>query len=257
MKRILQYAFNILLLEIFVLVSAFFPQYSGMFFFLYFIALMGVILLITGRSTRRIIKDLEELTDAEVILKVDQDTVLKLRAKDRAYKEEMGKQVKYQLMYFMLMIFLIVLFSSGELRATIFSWARFIVGDKNQVLLNFLQYQILYLIFFAFSFSGYRILGSVSKEKTPFSITVPSRYIVTTKGIIIDDRLPLKFPIEVKNWRVDNSRRFVELELSSHPFAAGGALGTATTFRLRLYSQRPRELWDVLKRYVKIREEQV
>ncbi|RLE63104.1 MAG: hypothetical protein DRJ47_09795, partial [Thermoprotei archaeon] len=60
MSKIMQYVLNIVLLEVFVIVSSFVPQYSGMFFIVYFIAIMVVVVFFTGKSARKILRELEE-----------------------------------------------------------------------------------------------------------------------------------------------------------------------------------------------------
>jgi len=251
----MQYVLNIVLLEVFVIVSSFVPQYSGMFFIVYFIAIMVVVVFFTGKSARKILRELEELMDAEVLFRARKETIAKLRARDRGYEKEMGGQAKYQIGYLLLLSFFIFLFSNQSLRSYIAYIAEGIVGKEDVIMLNFIQYQLLYTLFFLLSFVGFRFLGKYSKGGPTPSLMVPSSYIITSRGIILEDRLPLSFPLKVKNCKINSSRRFLELEFERHPLQSGMTMMASTgSFKVRLYAPNPKEVWNIIRNNVTVEE---
>jgi len=77
------------------------------------------------------------------------------------------------------------------------------------------------------------------KQQLPL---MPSRYIVTDRGIVIPGVMgfALKFPLKGYSVKLDEKRSFVEIE--------GRGL------RLRLYTSRPRRLYDLITRLSRERE---
>jgi len=228
-------------MEMFVIVSAFFPQYSRMLFIAYIIVTIAVIVLMTGRSAGKIIREIEDIMDGEIIVNVKRESILKLQSKDPEYSKEMRKGLTRQLYYFILMILLLMLFNTPYPRILV-SLLVSSIGIKTPVWENFMYYQFLYLLFYLISMIGYRGLSKLSPQQEAMIIS-PTQYTITSKGMVLDNRTPLKFPLKISSYRVNNKRKFLELEILQYPMP----MASNVPVRIRLYSNNPRELLEKIK----------
>ena len=79
---LLQYGLGAALMVVFAYMSANYPEHTGLFFTLYFVVFLGVLLLLTGRQARGILRDIEQVSRGEVIYEAPSAEVVKLREKD-------------------------------------------------------------------------------------------------------------------------------------------------------------------------------
>ena len=103
-----------------------------------------------------------------------------------------------------------------------------------------------YLILMILFMSVSRFSGGGAME----TMTIPSQYRVTRRGLIIDERLAYRFPLKVKRISRDKSRKYVELVVSGTP----GFKQSRVTSKIRLYTNRVEELYKILKSNVEIEE---
>lgn len=232
-----QYILGVALLLLFAYVNAMFPEYTTAFFILYFAAFMGILLVVTGRQAKGILKDLEYVSSGALIYEAPRDEVLRLRERDFEYtRPELSAQVRIALLPFLLIIAFFVLYSLPQVRNFFAALASSLTPSRNLAL--FLSFVMLYGLFYVASvLSG---LYSRRLQARVGTLSIASTYKITSNGLIVDDRLPVKFPI--KGRVVVNARRkFVEIEMEQR------VMGSTVKQRLRLYHPEPSKLAALLR----------
>jgi len=252
MRRILSYLLNIGLLAIFAFISVYVPQNIYSFVILiYILVFLAVNFIIVGISAKKIFKDLVYVSEGETIFEETKKTVQLLRRKDKLLvqesKLELKSYVKNVVAVILMFLIIMLIVNVPLLRETIISVPRefFLTHLKDEKVSLFLSYMIFYLILMVVSMGFSRTLGKGGAMET---VTIPSQYRVTKRGLVIDERLAYKFPLKVKRISRDASRKYVELVVSGTP--AFGQSGV--TSRIRLYTNRVEELYKILKSNVEI-----
>jgi len=237
---LLQYGLGAALMVVFAYVNANYPEHTGLFFVLYFLVFMGVLLLLTGRQARGILREIEQVSKGEVIYEVPASEVAKLREKDfENTRPELAAQAKYAMMPFLIILLFLTLYSLPWVRDTFLSIGESLTQDVK--LANFLSFLTFYGVFYVLSV----VVGTLARrsQSRTGTLQIASKYRVTSRGIIIDDRLPIAFPIKGR-MTVNTRRKFVELELEQQ------IMGSKVKQRVRLYNPEPSKLAALLKPYV-------
>lgn len=239
-KHLLQYGLGVALMLVFAYVNANYPEHTGFIFALYFLVFMGVLLLLTGRQARGILRDIEKVSRGEVLYEVSASEVAKLREKDfEKTRPELAAQVRYAMLPFLTILLFLAIYSLPWVREAFLDVGRSFTDDVK--LANFISFLALYVIFYAVSV----VVGFAAKrsQSRVGSLQIASRYKVTTQGILIDERLPIAFPLKAKV-SVNSKRKFVELELEQQ------VMGSKVKQRIRLYSPEPSKLAALLKPHI-------
>ena len=232
-----QYVLGVLAMVLFAYVSSYYPQYNMEMMVAYFVFLMLIMFAFTGKQAGQMMRDLQEIQAGEVVYKARKETVAKLKEKDFAkLREEMSGQWKMMLVGFLPLLIIILVFYVPPMRAAVFSLGWYFTDDKQ--LANFISFLILYASFYVFSvpFSIY----SMGRQAREGALSVAGEYVVTDKGILVDNRLPIRFPLKGKV-EVNARRRFVEVHTTQ------STMGMEVKTRVRLYSPEPTKLARTLK----------
>ena len=239
----LQYGLGMALMVIFAYVNANYPEHTGLFFTLYFVVFMGILLLLTGRQARGILRDIEQVSKGEVIYEAPSTEVAKLREKDfENTRPELAAQAKYAMLPFLAILLFLVMYSLPWVRDYFLNLGRSFTDDAK--LANFLSFLMFYGVFYIFSVAT-GIAARKFQGKTG-TLQIASKYKVTTRGLLVDERLPIVFPVKGRI-TVNSRRKFVELELEQQ------VMGTRVKQRVRLYNPEPSKLAALLKPYVQER----
>ncbi|UNQ72959.1 DUF2208 domain-containing protein [Infirmifilum sp. NZ] len=232
-----QYLLGLVLMVLFAFMNANYPDKTWLFFTLYLLVFMGIIFLITGRQARSIFRDIEEIKSGEVLLEANPEEVLRLREKDMDKTQgELAAQVKASLIPFVTMILFIVVFYVPPLRSFFSSIGSSLSTDQRTA--NFYSFLAMYGAFYVLSL----ITGLYTRrlQARTGTLTIATKYVITTKGIIVDDRLPVKFPIQ-GSLKTDTKRKFVEVTLKQQ------VMGNEVKQRVRLYTPEPSKLASIIK----------
>lgn len=233
---------SLTLLVVFSYVSSNHPEFSSWFFIIYMVAMLIITTAIAGRSAATLLRDAEFVKSGKPLLTVSKEEATRIRAKDRELEKELSKQAKPLIVQPLVLFVLLFVFMVPGLRDTLVTSLSGIFFSflQNQRLQLFIAFTVLYGTFMAVSYlANYAINKSL--QKMGGRLEVPAYYTLTDKGLILEDRLPLKAPLNVEEIKVDTRRRYVEIKLKSLP-AAGGSTG-----RIRLYTDNPRELENRLR----------
>ncbi len=231
-----QYLLGLVLMVFFAYMNANYPDKTWLFFMLYLLAFMGIIFLITGRQARSTLRDLEEVKSGEKVLEADPLEVLKLRERDVEYQSELAAQAKVSLVSLLSIITFIVVVSVPPLRGFFDAIGHALAQDQKTA--TFYSFLALYGTFYVFSLvSG---LYTRRLQAKTGSLIIATKYLVTTKGIIVNDSIPVKFPIRGAVV-TDSRRKFVEVHLER------SYMGTTVKQRIRLYTEEPSKLAGILK----------
>ncbi|OYT61699.1 MAG: hypothetical protein B6U69_03130 [Thermofilum sp. ex4484_15] len=250
-----QYLISLVTLEVLVFITAFLPSLSGLFFILYFIMIMGVTALLTGKAAKKTLKDLKYISSGVKLYEEGKETIAKIRERDYMLKRELGVQSKAMMLQLLASVIFMIIFFVPNLRNAIV----YGIGDNFKALVGsaigkelkeklalFVGYQAIYLSFFLISILTTELTSKYLTRKGHKNLMVSSHYVVTDRGIIIDGRLPIRFPVDLSKLRVNAPRGFVELEIgevtSSSPMGGRGAS------RVRLYASKPKELASIIKK---------
>lgn len=236
---IVQYLIGIILVVLFAFINAMFPEQTGLFFLLYFVMFMGLIFLITGRQARGILRDLDHINRGVLIYEAPRDEILKLRERDFQHtRREISAQMKYAMLPFLSMILFLVIYSVPQIRELFMGIGSSLTQDKQ--LASFFSFLSLYGFFYAFSVS----LGLYARraQARVGALSVATTYRITSAGLIVDERLPVRFPIKGRVI-VNTRRKFVEIETEQ------SVMGSKVKQRLRLYHPEPSKLASLLKSY--------
>jgi uncharacterized membrane protein len=235
---VLQYLIGVVLLVVFAFLNANFPGYTSLIFILYFVALMLVMFVLMGRQTRGLLKDLDEVKSGEVLYRSDTSEVLKLRERDLQNSQpELMAQFKASMIPFASLLILILVFYIPQLRDFFLQLGK-VLAPANEKMASFFEYLLLYGFFYIVSLvSGFYARRLQSKTGT---LVIATSYTVTSKGVVVDERMPVKFPLK-GNILVDSRRKFVQLETLQQ------VMGTTVKQRIRLYSPEPSKLASLIK----------
>jgi uncharacterized membrane protein len=237
---LLQYGLGVALMVVFAYMNANYPEHTGLFFTLYFVVFLGVLLLLTGRQARGILRDIEQVSRGEVIYEAPSAEVAKLREKDfENTRPELAAQVRYAMLPFLAILLFLIVYSLPWARNAFLNLGRSVTEDAK--LANFLSFLAFYGVFYVFSVAT-GILARRFQSRTG-TLQIASKYKVTTRGLLVDDRLPIAFPVKGRI-TVNSRRKFVELELEQQ------VMGSRVKQRVRLYSPEPSKLAALLKPYV-------
>jgi len=237
---LLQYLIGLVLLVVFAFLNANFPQYTSWIFLLYFIALMSIMFVLMGKQTQTLLKDLDEIKKGETLYKSNMEEVVKLREKDlqNTQPELMGQFKATLVPFFSLLVFIFV-FYIPQVRDFFFQAGR-MLAPVDTKMASFFEYLFLYGFFYVISLiSGLYTRRLQAKTGT---LVIATNYVVTSKGVIVDERMPIKFPLK-GNIVVDSRRKFVELETVQQ------VMGSTVKQRIRLYASEPSKLANLLKTY--------
>jgi len=253
-----QYLIGLLTLEALAFITAFFPGMSGIFFILYFVLFMGITALLTGRAAKRTLSDLKYVSGGVKLYEEGKESISKIKERDYMLRKELSVQTKAMLLQMLtFVIFMVIVFMPNLRDAIVYGVGGYFKGllahltDANlrDKIALFIGYQTIYLGFFVTSIATTTLSSNYLRRKGHQNLMISSHYLVTDRGIIVDGRLPIKFPIDVSKVKVNAPRRFVELEVGEAP-AAGGLMGGAKgTSRVRLYASKPKELASIIKKY--------
>ncbi|QOJ79449.1 DUF2208 domain-containing protein [Infirmifilum lucidum] len=232
-----QYLLGLVLMVLFAYMNANYPDKTWLFFMLYFLAFMGIIFLVTGRQARSMLRDLEEVKGGEKVFEADPQEVLKLRERDmERTRSELAAQAKVSLVPLASMIVFILIVSVPSLRGFFDSVGHMLAQDQKTA--TFYSFLAMYGTFYAFSL----VTGLYTRrlQAKTGALRIATKYLVTTKGIVVDDSIPVKFPIK-GTVVTDSRRKFVEVHLVQT------YMGTTVKQRIRLYTEEPSKLAGMLK----------
>jgi len=237
---VLNYIVGFVLMLVFAYINTYYVQYSGLLMIAYFIVMGAIMFIFTGKSASKMLKDIEEVRKGKVLLEVGRDEVEKMKIKDmHILTDELKEQGKMTLITMIPFIFMFIILIFNP-RSFLMPLAELLTNDKN--LINFISYIFFYMLIYVISISSSLFTRFYSKKQKGF-LMIPSKYIITDRGIIIDDKSSIKFPIMSNNVSYDNKRKYIEILTST---TQGGA---TIKSRVRLYYSRPREIYDILMNY--------
>ncbi len=256
MRRLLNYVMTIVMILLFSYLSALAPQWLSIIFPAYIIAFMAIYFIITGLSVKRMFKELDYVSKGVTLFEESKERVLAIRRRDRKLLEESKVEMKgfalQFLGFFILIIFFTLIVSSAEFRYLLIDFPSKVYQNiiKNPGWALFLSYVTFYTFLFIIQFVILKISGKKG-GLTRVSLLIPSKYKITNRGLIMDDSIAIKFPLELSDLRVNRSRKFVEFVIRSMPgISYGGVMS-----RVRLYTTKIDELADIIKKYSKIIKE--
>lgn len=232
-----QYLLGLVLMVAFAYMNANYPDKTWLFFLLYLFTFFGIMILITGRQARNIFRDIEEVKKGEVLYSASTEEVLKLREKDMEKTQgELAAQLKLSLLPFLTLFLFLIVFYIPSLRDAFGSLGRALSSDQKVA--TFYSFLTMYGLFYALSLTtGMYTRRLQAKTGT---LNIATAYVVTTKGVLVDERLPIKFPIR-GSVTVDSKRKFVELVVKQE------VMGSEVKQRVRLYTPEPSRLASLLK----------
>ncbi len=232
-----QYLLGIVAMVVFAYIASYYPQYNTQLFIGYFILMTVIMFAFTGKQAGQMMRDLQEIQAAEVVYKVKRDTIAKLKEKDfHLLKDEMAGQWKSMLVSFVPLIAIIAVFYIPPLRDAFFSVGKMFSSEERMA--NFISFLFLYGIFYVFTIPLSII--NMRKQATRGTLSVAGEYVVTEKGIIVDNRLPIKFPVKGKI-DVNSRRKFVEIHTTQ------STMGVNVKTKIRLYSPEPGKLARIIR----------
>lgn len=240
MKGIItQYLIGIVAIVFFAYINSYFPQYTFQFFIAYMVVMMLVMFAVMGKQAGKMFEQMQEIQMGEPLYKIEQTTIVKLKEKDFAkLKEEMSAQWKNMMTSFLPILVVLAIFTIPQLRDTVMSIGQSIYGEGQMA--TFISFLFLYGIFYIISIP--MTLVNRRRQAREGTLTIANQYIVTDKGIIIDNRLPIKFPIEGEI-KTDNKRKFIEIHTKQ------SYMGTTIKQKIRLYTPEPSKLARIIKQH--------
>ncbi len=246
MHRALTYLLSIIAMIFFSYITTYYQQYASMIFLGYFILMMAIMMIAAGKSASKVIKDMNYIQEGKRILEVDSETIRKLKEKDYLVFEEEKTQYMANLITFIPMLLIMAIFLIRWLRESLFQGVRAFVGGfvSDEQLAVFASWLVFYSLFFVIAQGSYLITRVYFKTKKLTPLTVASTYTITQKGLIIDNRLPLKFPLKNAKLTINTKRKFVELEIEGIPSAG---MPSSQVSRIRLYTSNPKDVYKILK----------
>ncbi|MEM2185910.1 MAG: DUF2208 family protein [Thermofilaceae archaeon] len=231
---------SIMLLVVFAYLSSHYPQHLGTFLMVYLLVALSITLLMGGRAASTMIRDLEYIKKGRALLSVGREEVIKLKSKDKTLNDEMKKQTSLVIPQFVIFFIMFTVLLVPNIRDSIIFYFSNLLASytSNSNLINFISFLIFYGIFtFVFQISS--IYSRRRMDKLGGRLEVPLFYVITENGLILEERIPLKAPLNILELKVDTRRRFVEFRVKS-PLSGMN--------RYRLYYEEPRALETYLKR---------
>jgi len=240
MREYAGYVLGLVSMILFAYITSFYPQHSWTFFIIYFILMMAFTFATTGRSASRTIRDLEYVKGGTKLLEAKKHTVQKAKLNDPMLVQELKGQSALLLLSFVpVAVFMAIVLVPGLRDAIMNGLSGYFRGMGERMSL-FLSYLVFYLLFYITSL-GTSLITRVYYSRQGGMLVIPSTYTVTERGIIIDGRTPITFPLKNSDLRVDQERRFVEVRVRA-PLSGG-----APVSRLRLYHPQVMQLYKILK----------
>jgi len=208
--------------------------------------MMAIMMIAAGRSASKVIKDINYIQESEKILEVDSGTIRKLKEKDLLVFEEEKAQYLASLIALVPMLIIMAIFLVKWIRDALLQSVRSVVTSfvPDDQLATFASWLMFYSLFFIIAQGSYLTTRVYFKMKKVTPLTVASTYTITQKGLIIDNRLPLKFPLKNAKLSVNTKRKFVELEIKG---VSSPSMPAQQTSRIRLYASNPKEIYKILK----------
>ncbi len=233
---------SVALLVLFAYTSTYFPEHLGTFMLIYIFAMLAITFAIAGRSARDIFRDLEYVKAGKPLVSVSSEEVAKLKSKDRDLNREMNEQVRATLPQLLApFVFMLVLLVPAARESALQSLGNLLrplsLSDNAQRFLTFLLfYGLLTFVLYAITYASGKYLEHIGGR-----LEIPSFYLVTDRGLILEGRTPIRAPIKAHSMKVDTRRKFIEIRVKTRVSVGGGAS------RVRLYSEDPRKLEAYLK----------
>ena len=240
----------IIMTMVFSFISVYLPSsLVGLVFMGYFIVFMTVYAVFAGMQFKRILKDLEYVSDGITLFEESKEKVFQIKSRDKELLEESRLEIKKAsprlLIFFAILLFIILVSYVNQVRYYIIilpcEYLKGVLLDEK--LARFIVYLLFYCFLYIIQLIAFRRSGTPSLRLTSF---IPSQYKITDRGMILDNSYALKFPLEVTEFKVNKSRKFVEFTLKSK-----GSTSQIISGKVRLYSSRIEELAKILKRYLK------
>lgn len=243
MRTYLTYAIGIALMVLFAYMTSYYPQMLSTLFFVYIVAVLGITFLLTGKSAARMVRDIEYISKGKRLFSARKETINKLKILDaEELSRELRGQSTFMAIYFLPMILVLALIFIPGIRDAIIGSLEGLFGDlaHDKHLARFIAYLTFYSLFYVVSLSS-MVASKVVQRKYGGMLMVPQSYVVTDRGLILDERTPIKFPLTDAKVSINEKRNFVEIELKSAQQPTGGVV------RYRLYTRQPRVLYDILR----------
>ncbi|MEM1667039.1 MAG: DUF2208 family protein [Thermofilaceae archaeon] len=231
---------SIVLLVAFSYLSSHYPQHLGTFLIAYFLVALTITLFMGGRAASAMIRDLEYIKKGKALLSVGKEEVIKLKSKDKVLNDEMKKQTSLVIPQFAIFFILFTILLVPNIRDSVILFFNNLLSSytSDSNLINFISFLIFYGIF-TLIFQVSSIYSRKGMDRLGGRLEVPLFYVITEHGLILEERIPLKAPLNILDLRVDTRRRFVEFRVKS-------PLGGVN--RYRLYYEEPRVLETYLRR---------
>jgi len=236
-RRVLQVLLGQVLLVAFAGVNAWLPHYT----FILIIGYIVMMMVFIGWQSRKMISKQKEakmeLSKARRIIRIKPSEVTQVMNKDPLLPKDLKSQ--FSILLYMFLPFIIIFALFAPLR-------ELILGDAEPgSFRTFIGFLVLYEAFFIISMSS-RFASAIMIKRKGFSmLSVPNEYIITEKGIL-SPNLAVKFPVKVKRIDYNLERGFVEFDMIGSTSVSGGVT------RVRLYTRKPKELYEILKDKVEI-----
>ena len=211
---------------------------------------MGLTMIFTGKQTGKTIRDLEYILKGNKFFEADSTKILKLKERDKIFlKKETGSEWITTAALFLPMIILLILFFIPSLRSLfLFSVTSFLEPSLHDTNLSrFFAFLAFFGLFIVVSYVPSKIINIYYKSQNKPYYLIPSHYIVTDRGIVINRTTPLKFPLKAKAIKSQGSRRLVDIiGVKNFPNPVGGDREIV----IRLYCDEPKKLAELLRKYL-------
>ncbi len=227
---------------VFSAISAYFPGMLGYLIIAYLLIFFAIQAIVVGKYTKSMLSDLNYISSGKILLKEDKKTIQKLQAKDPSYEKMLRKQATSMLIQLGLMILILIVLAYSPVRLLI---PQLILSIQPSItderLLLFISNMVLFLTLFLVS----AIILPRAMGQSPMQIVIPSTYKVTEKGMILDERLPLKFPLKINKLEVNSKMKYIELVVKQDITPSTAGKGEIT---IRLYSTKPKVLLEIIEK---------
>ncbi|RLE83073.1 MAG: hypothetical protein DRJ52_00745 [Thermoprotei archaeon] len=242
---------SIITLVAIAFVSAYFPQYYFYLIIVYLVVMFAVTMIFTGKQTGKTIKDLEYILGGEKLLEVSSARIIKLRERDKIFlKKEAGSEWIMALAFFLPLVILFVILIIPGLKETLMAYIIGIVQKyvHDETFSKFVGFLVFFSSFIIVSYIPYKITHRYYQSRGRPYYLIPTHYVLTDRGLIINRTTPLKFPLKAKAIKSQGSRKLVDII---------GVKGIPSFVRgqeivVRLYCDEPKKLAELLRKYSKI-----
>jgi uncharacterized membrane protein len=218
------------MIVILAIINTYYPEYLG-YTFIVFIALSFVLTMLRTRTRFIGISSdqLKEIKESRKVYEEKAPEVLSAMSVDKQLAQEMKPLTRLFLINIFIIVFIMAWYylyfsftkdlTQSPLLPNIQKFAVFLIGYETPLVLMAVV-----------SFRQNRLLRSLPQ--------IPRYYTLFEKGLV-GENMVIKFPLQEHNVRLDAKRGFVEL-LSKK---------VETVIRVRLYSSKPKELFESIKNY--------